>query len=347
MSMGDKQKMYAGFVIAILAFGILYLYWPQQGGETGMKVGGTLVIDYGDGSPPVTMYSENVATDPWARLRNFVGLDVLADTGGKAFTANSKITLSEFALWSVKPSNPDGTARSANVQYWVNGYIVVNGMFQEGIRSYLCGVTGLPGKMFTTVPTAPPKSGSQSTNYWNAWNQFGLSSFLANYYAEQGSGIPFGNINTGRTNIDVAKAIQATVGGAPFVGDVANAFGTTLGQTNIKDGRKDYLFGLVKPIYEVHADLGRIQWKGLSFNSGSVNVGCLTFGAGTWTRLDVGDTYTLDFRMSYIYRFQDVTGSWSNWKSGDVKLFSFTTRVQDGTYTTVTLNPGGGYSVYG
>lgn len=328
----DKQKTYALLVVAILVFGVLFLYWPQ-GSQTGMKVGGTLVIDYGDGTK-ITMVSDNAATNAWDKLKGMAGLNVLS-VNGRAFTANSKITLAEFVVWDVLPKNPDGTERKANVQYWANGYITVDSIFSNGIRSY-DPLTG-----FHTTETSH-FSGTKNTNYWNSMDLTGTSGFVPNYYAEKGSGLQVGNVNWGIDAVKMAHPLEEATKGVPLVGDAAQAATTVLGHIEVTNGQKETLFGYTKPVYETHIDLGRINWQGLSFNAGS-----LTFGAGTWTRLAVDDTVTIHWRMSYIYRYQDVTGEWSQWKGGDVELFSLTTKVQSGTYITVSLNPGGGYNIYG
>ena len=336
MSMVDnKQKMYAVFVIAILAFGILYLYWPQQGGQTGMKVGGTLLIDYGDGTV-VTMKSDEAAKSDSLldRLRGMAGLNVLT-LNGRAFTANSKLTLSEFIVWDVKPNNADGSNRKANVQYWVNGYIEVTGRFANGLRSYD------PWTGFHTTEISS-FNGVKNTNYWNSMDLTGTSGFVPNYYAEKGSGLQIGNVNFGIPAVQMAHPLEEATKGIPLVGNAAQAATTVLGHVEVTNGGKETLFGYTKPVYETHIDLGRINWQGLSFNAGS-----FTVGAGTWTRLAVDDTYTITYKMNYIYRYQDVTGEWSQWKGGAATLFSITTQVKEGTYTTVNLNPGGGYSFFG
>lgn len=329
----NKNQTYAVVVVGILVFAVLLMFWGQSGGQTGFHPAGTLLIDYGDGTK-VTLVSKDAATSAVDSFKHLFGLDVLA-LNGKAFTANSMLTLAEFAVWDVQPPNKDGSDRKATVQYWVNGYTTVKGTFSNGLRSYD------PWTGFHTTESGH-FDGTKNTNYWNSMDLTGTSGFVQNYYAEKGSGLQVGNVNFGIPAIQMAHPLEQAVNGIPLVGDAALAAATALGHEEITNKQKIMLFGYTKPVYETHIDLGRINWQGLSFNFGSFSA-----GTGTWTRLAIDDIYTIGFRMSYIYRFQDVNGAWSDWKGGDVELFSITTQVKSGTYTTVSLSPGGGYNIFG
>lgn len=343
MNQKNRRYVYAAVVAGVLLFGYLALFVPSSGStQTGMNVGGTLTIDYGDGTK-VTMVSKNMDDRSW--WQKLTGLDVLS-VNGKTFNTNSMITLGTSILWDVQPANKDGTPRSSNVQYWVNNYITIDGVFSNGLRSY-DPFTGNPGTqtasgLFHTTELSH-FTGTESTNWMNYMANTNLvGGYIENYYAEKGSGLQVGQMNWGVPTLKMAKPIEDATKGVPLVGDASQIATTALGHVQVRGGQKETLFGYTKPVYELHIDLGRINWQGLSMNAGS-----FTVGAGTWTRLAVGDTYTLHYRMSYVYRYQDVTGAWSDWKGNDVELFSFTTTVQSGNYQTVNLNPSGGFSFFG
>lgn len=325
-SRAKNQAVAVVMIVMILSAFVLYLLWPRAGAETGLEIDGEFGIIYADGTRAVV----STESSPLERISEQFNLAIM-NIGGRDLTMNDRMYLSTSARFTVIPRD-----KPANVQYWMHQWIQLEGKYARGARLY-SPLSGFEDGFYLSWGC---KGDDQrcTTSRWNGIDIFGTSGFIPTYYKERGSGLQAGNLNLGA---EYAKDVTNAFKGVPVAESLAKALTTLLAKQEISDGYRLGLNNWNKPAYEVYIDLQRINWKGLSFNAGSFSV-----GLGDWARFDVGDTYKMNIYAGWFWRFQDITGEWSDWKAGSKKIGTITFKIVEGTWRTVDMDVYGGASSF-
>ena len=161
-----------------------------------------------------------------------------------------------------------------------------------------------------------------------------LFTSLDNYYAEKGSGLQAGNLNIGS---EFAKSVNDAVGGLPVAGDLASKLTGLVAVKEVRDYELDQLVNWDRSGPYFYTDLKRTNWKGLQLNLGEA----VSFGAGEYARMQIGDEYDLRFKVTVFWRWQDIaTGEWAPWQAKTVDVGTLRMKVTEGYWSYLEINVG-------
>jgi len=300
-------------VAALAALIFVYLFTSGFFGLPGFLLNSEVMINYDDGTSQTFRTTDNLLQR----------LSVIQASGKKI----SSVTANIYGTWKSTPAG-----QSVKVQYWIVYYIEVQGTFFSGGRAY----SSLLGFIDTPLSTF---SSTETTNRWNYLgnNIVPDATFLNNYYQERGSGLQVGQLNLGP---EYAKAVCDAFKGVPLAGTLATKLTTLLATATVKDGDRVDMTSWTQSGPTFYVNLKRTNWQGAS-----INLGDFTLGVGKWTRMAEGDSYTVKFHAGYFFRWQDLTGEWAPWKSGDITVSTLSLQVVAGQWVILGLTIGGGVTV--
>ena len=322
----DQKRAFAVGLLAIILVGIIaYVLWDYvSGGQPGAYLEGTVTIKYEDGTE-IVLGSED------KRLFNILNywnkrLNVLTYGGKKLWGISTNINL------KFRVSPPDKTLKA---QYWIIYWIEVDGTFFWGGRMY----SGLTGFVDTPISTyqddkAMNKWAYKVSNPELSWDHIG--SFVEPFYREATSSV-WVDLST---LISDPKSVTDALNGFPLVGSLADKLSAGLSATTVRDGDQPLLVKWEMSGADFYVRLKRSNFNGLSFHSGDFSI-----GFGEFARLWDGDQYTIKFKVGYFFRYQDITGEWTEWKHGTVTLATLDMKVTEGTWYLLTADINGGVRV--
>lgn len=310
-----KNHRIAAAVLIIIAVGILlYALLTPQGTTNGAILSSQLRLKYSDGSE-VTVGSGD--TKLFSLMQGYNTLE----------NAGKRID-SIYLDASLKFKVDSKVATSVKTQYWGVYFIELNGPFFTGVRGY----TSLTGFGDLPIPYSGGTRTYRTDRWWNFMNARIFTS-LDQYYSEKGSGLQIGNLNIGS---ELAKGVNDAIGGLPIIGDLANKLTGLAGTVTVKDGDYDTLVRWSRSGPEFYTDMKRTNWKGLALNLGEA----ISFGAGEYASMNVGDKYKLTMKVTVFYRWQDATGEWAPWKAKTVQVASIDLNVTEGYWTYLNVDVG-------
>lgn len=308
----DKKKLYASVTIAVLIVAVCF--WWYESTKPSVYLGGTVTVAFEDGS------KVEYTTDP-TNFLSLYKLTVLTNNGKKI----ASISCDPWIKYRINP--PD---KAVKVQYLVMFYIEVEGPFFTGARSYssLTGFIDLPVSHYNDKIT---------TNRWVWIMNLGYWQTLSNLYMEKGSGLQVGAVNLGP---EYAKDVTDALSRNYVSNQLAKALTTTVAVVEKRNGDFEYLVNWEMSGPNFYILMKRIDWQGLALHVGDFSV-----GAGKFMRVWDGDQYTITFKVGYFFRYQDITGDWTPWKSGEITLAILKVNAEQGYWVQVDLEIGDGVHV--
>lgn len=322
MNIWAKRIMVFLLIFAMIFTLVAYVYAKYWVRPEGFWLGGKIILTYEDGSK-ITLSSgeKNLLTDALWKL------SVLTNEGKKLYS----ISADAYVKYLIKPSG-----RSLHVQDWYQFYIEISGTYADGAREY-DPLTGFLDLFYNSYQD------TQKTSRWillynnpgASWT--GLTDFVKYFYKEAGSGVQAGLLNIGPVE---ARAVDEFVVKALGSGIVAKQLGDKLtgwlGVGTVKTGDVKTIISWYMKGWDFYNYLKRMNWLGLSIHIGEFSV-----GLGKWVRMHDGDTYTINFKVGYFYRWQDVTGEWTDWRAGTITLATLTLKVEQGTWYVLNIDISG------
>ena len=304
--------------LAALAVILLYLLYPwilAAFAIPGFNLNSDITVTYTDGSSRTISSSTNLLQK----------ISVIQDNGKTIQSISTNI----YGAWKSTPAG-----QTAKVQYWIIFYLEIQGPFFTGLRSY----NSLTG--FADLPVSGTYAYDAVTDrWWYISNAIiPTASFSSAFYAERGSGLQVGQLNIGP---EMAKAITDALGGATVISGLATQLTTLLPTAQVTDGQTVSIITWTMTGPTFYTNLKRCEWSGASINLGDF----ITLGAGKWMQMHDGDSYSIKFHVGYFFRWQDLTGEWTPWKSGDIVVSTLQTQIVSGYFVNMGLTVNGGVTV--
>jgi len=322
----ETRKIVALVLLALILGGLaVYLaYMWYSTGRPGAYLEGTVKIRYQDGTE-VILGSEDrqlfKILDYWNKRMN-----VLTYSGENLWSIDADINL----RFRVDP--PD---KSVKAQYWILYWVEIDGIFFWGGRLY-SSITGFVDTPISTYST------TKSFNKWNAkvmnpsisWS--GIESFVDPFYREATSSV----LVDLSSYISDPKSVTDALNGVPIVGSLADVLSAHLSAGEVRNGDNPLVVSWSMDAPDFYVRLKRSNFNGLS-----VHLGDFSIGAGEFARMWDGDSYRVAFKVGYFFRWQDVTGEWSEWKYGTVTIATFNMKVEAGQWYVLSVDVSGGVNI--
>jgi len=314
MKVNRKQAIALVLIAVAVAASIgIYLLWLQY--QPGVWLEGEVVLTFEDGSTVML-------TTPRSELERLM---LTALKRQSIITYGGKKLLNVAAKSNVKfiitPAD-----RTLKTQYYAIYWIEIEGTFADGLRSY----TSLWG--FTDAFVGSYAS-TEAMNRWNWMLNLGTWGDYAKFYQEKGSGVQIGVLNVGA---EYAKAVCDAMSFNTVTKELAERLTAVTSVTTKQNGAVDILADWQMTGPDFYMDLKRFCFSGAALHIGDFSV-----GAGRWMRMWNRDSYTVRFKEFVAYRYQDITGEWSPWKSKTQTIAAMTMNVQEGYWYILDVNLGG------
>lgn len=320
-----QRNAIVGLTLIVMFFALIGFGYLLFAPTLGTQLQGQLVVTYANGQTQ----TYQTASTLWDQLSSHT---VISSSGG---TINN-LALNVWIKYSVT-----GASNQVTAQYWALYWVEITGPSGAGVRANL--------PIFGRVEAWIQDYGSKTMNT-NRWTYLanGLGGAfgpdVGSYYSEKGSGLQVGNINLGP---DMAVYVNQALGTSTIAGNLANSLTTILGTTTKSNGQQETVISWSKAGSQFFVDTWSIAYPyqlwSVTLPGGSACIPWTGYcaGAGAYLRLHDNDQYTIKFKAAVFYRWQDITGFWSNWRVNTITIATLNAQATAGYYTNLSVDVGG------